>query len=172
VDFEEYASARGPALLRLALVLTGDHQLAQDLTQSTLLDVFLHWRKVSRAEQPDAYVRRMMVNTYLGWRRRRWFSERPSLTAPPDLPVADHAQHVVDEDACRQALARLSPRARTVLALRYYEDLDDRAIADVLGVGVSSVRSTASRALAALRRDAAPAAPLAPAATTPPGEIP
>lgn len=172
MQFEEYAKARGPALLRLALVLTGDRQLAQDLTQSTLLEVYVHWRRVSRAEQPDAYVRQMMVNTYLGWRRRRWFSERPSLAPPPELPAADHAQHVVDEDACRQALTRLPARARTVLALRYYEDLDDRAIADLLGMAVSSVRSTASRALATLRRDTAPSAPFAPATTRPPGETP
>ncbi len=156
MHFEDYATARAPALMRLALVLTGDRQLAQDLTQATLLDVFVHWRRVSRADQPDAYVRRMMVNTYLGWRRRRWFREEPTLAVTPEVAVDDHAQHVVDEDECRAVLAALPPRARAVLALRYYEDMDDRAIADVLGMAVSSVRSTASRALATLRRDAAP----------------
>jgi RNA polymerase sigma-70 factor (sigma-E family) len=154
--FEEYAAARGPALLRFAYVLTSDAHAAQDLTQSALADAFRHWRKVSRADHPDAYVRRILVNTHLGTRRRRWTGERPdeaALARELDrLGSPDHADAFADRDEAQRFLASLPPRARAVLVLRYYADLDDAAIADLLGVTPVAVRSTASRALATLRR--------------------
>lgn len=150
MEFEEYVAARGQALLRFAYVLTSNEHTAEDLVQSALADSYRHWRKVSRAEHPDAYVRRIVVNTYLGWRRRKMSDERPTAEGL-DGRVADHADAVVSRDAFRHILDTLPPRARAVLVLRYYADLDDRAIADLLGVGPSSVRATASRALAALR---------------------
>lgn len=156
MQFEEYVAARGQALLRFAYVLTTDAHAAEDLVQSALADAYRHWRKVSRADHPDAYVRRMIVNTHLGWRRRRASTEIPTGTpADSASPAADHAEAVAARDESRRALDSLPPRARTVLVLRYYADLDDAAIADTLGITSSSVRATASRALAALR-DARP----------------
>jgi RNA polymerase sigma-70 factor (sigma-E family) len=150
VQFEDYVAARGQALLRFAYVLTGDQHAAEDLTQAALADAYRHWRKVSRAEHPDAYVRRVVINTHLGWRRRRSSHEHPT-GEDLDGVVADHADAVASRDMSRRVLDGLPPRARTVLVLRYYADLDDAAIADLLRLSQSSVRATASRALAALR---------------------
>jgi RNA polymerase sigma-70 factor (sigma-E family) len=156
VEFEQYVEARGPSLLRLAVVLTGDHHLAQDLVQTALAQAYGRWSSVCAADHPDAYVRRIMVNAHLGWRRRRWFGERPAHTADGVAQLSegtsvDHADASAARDEMRRALATLPVRARTVLVLRYYADLDDAAIAELVGVSVSGVRSTASRALATLR---------------------
>jgi RNA polymerase sigma-70 factor (sigma-E family) len=165
LEFEQYVAARGQALLRLAYVLTGDAHAAEDLTQAALYDTLRHWRKVARADHPDAYVRRVLVNRHLATSRRRSSSEvvlddvEPLATAV----APDPATGVADRDEARRVLAELPPRARAVLVLRYYADLDDAAIADTLGVAPGTVRSTASRALATLReqlsRPARPAEP-------------
>lgn len=157
-QFEQYVAARGPALLRLALVLTGDAHLAEDLVQNALTDAYRHWRRVRRADHPDAYVRRILVNAHLTWSRRRSSGERPSDDLP-DLPDrsgrSDPTEAIVSRGELRQVLAGLPERARTVLVLRYYADLDDAAIGRMLGIAESSVRSTASRALATLRAGSA-----------------
>lgn len=158
MDFEEYVAARGQALLRFAYVLTGDSHQAQDLVQTALMDAYRHWRRVARAEHPDAYVRRMVVNAHLTWRRRRSIGERAAADVGATRSAPDHADAVVERDAVWQALNRLPPRGRAVLALRYYADYDDAAIADLLGIAVGSVRSVASRSLATLREDINPAA--------------
>lgn len=150
--FEDYVAEYGQALLRLAYVLDGDGQRAEDLTQSVLAEAYRHWRKVSAARSPDAYVRRMLANAHLDWHRRGSSTERPTDLREHELAVqTDPAEEVVSRDELRQALVRLAPRARTVLVLRYYADLDDGAISEVLGVSPSTVRATASRALTALR---------------------
>ena len=152
MEFEDYVAEKGQSLLRLAYVLTRDAQLAEDLTQTALADAYRHWRKVTAARHPDAYVRRMLVNAHLSWHRRRSSTERPSdLTAREPGLDADPADGVVSRDQIRLLVATLAPRARTVLVLRYYADLDDAAIAEVMGVSASAVRATASRALASLR---------------------
>jgi RNA polymerase sigma-70 factor (sigma-E family) len=163
VQFDDYVVARGPALLRFAYVLTTDAHAAEDLVQSALADAYRHWSRVQRADHPDAYVRRIIVNRHLSGRRRRWWGERP--TDPLDGALggsaggvaADLAEAVVDRDETRAVLDGLAPRARTVLVLRYYVDLDDHAIAETLGITESTVRATASRALATLRATHAPA---------------
>lgn len=167
MDFDEYVAARGPGLLRLAFVLTADSYLAQDLVQIGLARAYSRWATVSAAEHPDAYVRRIIINEHIGARRRRWGGERPGRRAEDVSAAAtaattrDLAEEVADRDQARRVLDSLPSRARTVLVLRYYADLDDFAIADLMGVSASSVRSTASRALAALRADLVP-----PTATT------
>lgn len=156
--FEEYAAEQGQNLLRLAYVLTNDAHRAEDLTQTALADAYRHWRKVAAARSPDAYVRRMLVNSHLDWHRRRSSTERPTdLTAHEPEVDADPAERVASRDQLRQLLSALAPRARTVLVLRYYADLDDAAIADAMGVSPSAVRATASRALATLRTGVADA---------------
>jgi len=153
VRFEDYVTEQGSSLLRLACVLTSDTHLAQDLTQTVLADAYRHWRKVTTARHPDAYVRRMLVNAHLNWHRRRSSTERPSdLTGHEPRIEADLADAVTSRDQFRQLLANLAPRARTVLVLRFYADLDDAAIAEAMGVSVSAVRATAARALATLRQ--------------------
>lgn len=129
MDFEQYVAARAPALLRLAFVLTGDTHLAQDLVQSGLARAYGRWGRVSRAQHPDAYVRRIIVNEHLGWRRRRLFGEQPRAggdvaantadaafgSAAGWADSADPSQAVVDRDEASRALSLLPARARTVL---------------------------------------------------------
>lgn len=152
MKFDEYVTEQGQSLLRLAYVLTSDAHRAEDLTQTVLVDVFRKWHKVAAAEHPDAYVRRMLINRHLDWHRRRSSTEQPTdlatwePTGSPDL-----AENVASRDELREALATLATRARTALVLRYYADMDDQAIAEAMNISVSTVRATASRALATLR---------------------
>ncbi|HEY9338589.1 MAG TPA: SigE family RNA polymerase sigma factor [Kribbella sp.] len=152
MEFEEYVSARGQELVRLGFTVSGDYQRAEDLAQIALMQAFRSWRKVRTAHDPHHYVRRILVNEYLSMTRRRSFSEAPTADLEPRRTVPDHATHVVNSDDLWRALATLSARERVVLVLRYYQDLDDQTIADVLGIKPSSVRATASRALASLRK--------------------
>lgn len=150
MEFEEYVAARGPSLLRFAYVLTGNAHAAEDLTQAALTDVLAKWRRVAAVDHPDAYVRKAMLNRHLSWRRRRSSGEVVSDDVPAGV-AADHGPGVDARDEARRFLTSLPPRARAVLVLRYYEDLDDEAIGTALGISPSTVRATASRALATLR---------------------
>jgi RNA polymerase sigma factor (sigma-70 family) len=115
------------------------------------MQAFRSWRKVRKADDPHHYVRRILINAYLSMTRRRSFSEAPTAEPDPQRTVPDHATSIANSDDLWRALAALSARERVVLVLRYYQDLDDRTIADMLGIKPSSVRATASRALARLR---------------------
>ncbi len=153
MNFEEYVVNRGPDLLRLATALSGEPQLAQDLTQTALLKAYQGWDRVSGADNVDAYVRRMLINVHHDRLRRKSSAELPQ-DLREDIAgagLADIADGVVERDNLRQALNRLPPRTRTILTLRYFGDLDDRAIAAAVGIRPSSVRSTITRGLAALR---------------------
>ncbi len=151
-DFDAYVTARGPDLYRTAYLLTGDHHRAEDLVQTALAKVWPRWEGIaSRSDlSPHAYVRRVMLTTYIAWWRRKWNGEEPSDLLPE--PAADPES---DRAAGRQDLARaLSslPRGqRAVIVLRYFEDLTEAQTAAVLGCSVGSVKSQASRALAKLR---------------------
>jgi RNA polymerase sigma-70 factor (sigma-E family) len=152
VEFEEYASARGQDLVRLGFTVSGDYQRAEDLAQIALMQAFRTWRKVRRADDPHNYVRRILINSYLSMTRRSSFTEAPAAELDMDRTVPDPATGIVNSDDLWRALATLSARERVILVLRYYQDMDDRTIADVLGIKPSTVRATASRALASLRR--------------------
>ncbi|GAB2597248.1 SigE family RNA polymerase sigma factor [Kribbella endophytica] len=152
MEFEEYASARGQELVRLGFTICGDYQRAEDLAQIALMQAFRSWRKVQRADDPHTYVRRILINSYLSMTRRRSFTEAPAADLDPDHTVPDPANDIVASDDLWRTLATLSARERVVLVLRYYQDLDDRTIADLLGIKPSSVRSIASRALGTLRK--------------------
>jgi RNA polymerase sigma-70 factor (sigma-E family) len=152
VTFEQYVHEHGQELLRLAFVLTGDAPLAEDLTQTALADAYRHWRKVSGVEYPHAYVRRMLVNAHLNWRRRRSSTERPAdLRGRTGDTAPDHADDVAARDETRRLLATLGARTRAILVLRYFADLSDADIAGTLDIAESTVRATASRALTQLR---------------------
>ena len=152
MTFEEFAAARLPAVLKFAAVLTGDRGLAEDVVQEVLARAIARWQTISRLDCPEAYVRRMIVNEYLSWRRRSW---RLVLSgAGTDLTgrsVPDPAAGSAERDAIFAELAKLPLRQRAVLVLRYYEGLSDQEIAEVLGCRPGTVRGYASRALAALR---------------------
>jgi RNA polymerase sigma-70 factor (sigma-E family) len=149
--FEGFVAARGTPLLRLAVMLTGNSHDAEDLLQATLVKLLRSWDRVAAADQPAAYARRVLVNEHVSWRRRP--SRREQTWSDAALaaatPAGEAGEPQVDEGWA--LLATLPRRQRAVLALRYYEDLSDAQIAEVLGCSESTVRSNASRALATLR---------------------
>jgi RNA polymerase sigma-70 factor (sigma-E family) len=143
--FEDFAAARLPALLRYAVLLTGDREQARDIVQEVLTRALVKWDRIGKLEEPYAYVRRMVTNEHLSWRRRRRVR-----TVPLDAePVAEPVEPPGDE--MWHLLGTLPRQQRAVLVLRFYEGLSDPEIADVLGCRPGTVRSNASRALAALR---------------------
>jgi RNA polymerase sigma-70 factor (sigma-E family) len=156
MTFEEFAAARLAALLRFAVVLTGDRGLAEDVVQEVLLRAHQKWRKIGALDSPEHYVRRMIVNEYLSW-RRRWARIVPQANPPEPHAVADHAETHSEREALRTELDKLPRRQRAVLVLRYYAGLSDHEIAEALGCTPGTVRGYASRALAALRIEARPA---------------
>jgi RNA polymerase sigma-70 factor (sigma-E family) len=157
VTFEQFAVTRLPGLLRYAVVLTGDRELAQDVVQEVLARAQVKWKQIGRSDSPDAYLRRMLVNEYLSWRRswaaRNVHSAGERLVELSDAQGSrrDLAQDVVEADDLWNRLAGLGRKQRAVLVLRYYEQLDDIAIANLLGCSPATVRSNASKALKTLR---------------------
>lgn len=155
-SLDELVRTHLPALLRYATVLVGDRHTAADLVQDVLLRAHQRWRHIARTDRPDLYLKRMVTNEHLSW-RRRWHVRTIRPTSDEELAAragtardhaADHAQH----DVLRRHLAALPARQRTVLVLRFYDGLDDAEIAEVIGCSPATVRSHAARGLAALRR--------------------
>lgn len=149
--FSGYVAARQRALLRTAGLLTGDSQSAEDLVQTALVKVWPHWVRVARAGDPDAYVRRVLLTTYLTWRRRRWHGERATGQLPDRPAPGDPYADADVRDALARLLPRLPPRQRAVLVLRFYEDLSEAQTAEVMSCAVGTVKSQTSKALATLR---------------------
>ncbi|MEY9875773.1 RNA polymerase sigma-70 factor (sigma-E family) [Streptacidiphilus sp. MAP12-33] len=149
-DFHEFAASRWPRLFRLALLLTDDQGLAEDLAQSALTAVYASWNRVRRADDPDAYARRILLNTHLGRFRRKRPKEIP-LVAEDGPAVPDPAGAVDTRLALNAALASLPPRQRAVVVLRYWSDLTEEQTAASLGCSVGTVKSQASKAMAKLR---------------------
>src|SRR6266568_3829064 len=152
-DFSAFVMSRWPGLVRLAFGLTGDRWAAEDIAQATLARAFVAWRRVRRADDPDAYLRRILVNTSNRRFRRRRVAEQPG--DPPETAVEGPADLVGERAALLAALRQLPPRQRAVVVLRYWEDLTDTQIAAALGCSPGTVRSQLSRALAKLREDPA-----------------
>lgn len=156
--FDDYVVARGQALLRLAWLMARDEHLAQDVVQEALAKASTRWSRIERAGSPDAYVRKMVVNELLSWRRRRHdvptdrIAERPAHGSYGGDPAGDHA----DRDQVLGLLATLPRQQRAVLVLRYYEGLDDESIAALIGCAPVTVRAHVSKALARLRAATAP----------------
>ncbi|MGW3892791.1 SigE family RNA polymerase sigma factor [Micromonospora chokoriensis] len=152
MTFEEYAFARTSALVRLARLLTDDEHRAEDLVQEVLARAYARWGRISRTDRPDAYVRRMLVNAHHSWWRRR-SSREVSVAAVTDWAgAADEAAVVAERDALWRLVRELPRSQRTVIVLRYYEDLDDTSIAEILACSAGTVRTHAKRALATLRK--------------------
>jgi RNA polymerase sigma-70 factor (sigma-E family) len=144
--FHEFVASRSSALLRTAFLLTGDRQLAEDLVQTALLKAARVWSRIEAS--PEAYVRKIMYHENISWWRRRRLAET-SLSDVPELPAG-----TADQDArlmILTALAQLTPKQRTVLVLRYLEDLSVSQTARVLGIGDGTVKSMTKQALNRLR---------------------
>lgn len=148
--FAEFVRATAPQLHRAALLLTADHHLAEDLTQTAYARMYASWRRVTRTENPVAYARTTLLNAFLSHRRLRRNSELPAdtLLGPESVTAEDDPTTRLD---LLTALARLSPHDRAVLVLRYWED---RSVADTardLGMTETTVRTRSRRALERLR---------------------
>ncbi|MFI6484190.1 SigE family RNA polymerase sigma factor [Nonomuraea sp. NPDC050663] len=147
--FREFVSARSPALMRLGYLLAGgDQHAAEDLVQAALAKLAVKWKRV---DAPEAYVKQVMYRQQISWWRTA--SRRPEVIQArlPESPGLDRTHQSELRMVLREALAKLTPRQRTVLVLRYFEDLPDTEVAKELGVSVGTVRSTAHRSLARLR---------------------
>jgi RNA polymerase sigma-70 factor (sigma-E family) len=150
--FRDYVTARSSSLLRTAYLLTGNRADAEDLVQSALAKTYLAWDRIEDRGALDGYVRRAMVNTHISWWRRRRLEEYPT-DEVPDQAVADHSGTSDLQDTLRRAVDRLPQRMRAAVMLRYFEDMTEAEVADVLGVSLGTVKSTVSRAVAKLRID-------------------
>jgi RNA polymerase sigma-70 factor (sigma-E family) len=149
VSFQEYVATRGQALTRMAFLLSGSHADADDLVQAALAKAYARWAHISTLASPDAYVRRMIANQHISWwrsRRRERLSDRT-----PEVVVSDASASHATAAVVRESVRALPPKQRAAIVFRYFEDLDDAAIADALGCSVGTVRSQISRALASLR---------------------
>ena len=144
--------ARSRALLRTAYLLTGNLADAEDLVQSALAKTYLAWDRIEDRGALDGYVRRAMVNTHISWWRRRRLEEFPT-DEVPDQAVADYSVSSELQESLRRAIDRLPQRMRAAVMLRYYEDMTEAEVAEILGVSLGTVKSTVSRAVAKLRVD-------------------
>jgi RNA polymerase sigma-70 factor (sigma-E family) len=146
--FDAFVAARGDALWRSAWLLTGDRYLAEDLVQTALAKAWPKWPGIGDEGRFEAYVRRTLFTTYVGWWRRKWNGERPTEHPPESLARAADLDRGHDLMA---ALALLPRMQRAVVVCRWFEDLTEAQTADRLGISVGTVKSHAFRALAALR---------------------
>jgi RNA polymerase sigma-70 factor (sigma-E family) len=149
-EFREFARSRAWPLHQAAYLLCGDWHLAHDLVQDTLIQTYRHWPRVRKADSPDAYVRRILLNGARGrWRRRE-------IAVPVARFAAEPAVHDTTDELARraellQALLTLPLRQRATVVLRYLEGMSERETAELLGCSAGTVKSQSSRALAALR---------------------
>jgi RNA polymerase sigma-70 factor (sigma-E family) len=151
VTFEEYVLTRGPALVRLARLLVNDNHRAEDLVQDVLARAYPRWSRICRADHPDRYLRRMLINARNSWWRRP-VNHEVAVSDVVDRAQPDDVGGVAAErDAMWRLVAALPTRQRAVLVLRFYEDLDDVVIAEILGCSPVTVRTHAMRALSTLR---------------------
>ena len=149
-EFREFARARAGALHQSAFLLCGDWHLAHDLVQETLVKVYQHWPRVRQADNPDAYVRRMLVNEVRGrWRRQERVAPVAAFAAEPVTP--DTTDDIARRDRLRQALLTLPLQQRATVVLRYFEGLSQRETAQALGCSEGTVKSQSARALTTLR---------------------
>ena len=151
-DFDQFVAARSTALLRTAYLLTHDHGLAEDLLQTALAKAWFAWRRIDGL--PEAYVRRILVNTYATWWRRKWNGELATEEMPERVDVDPSSAADQNHDLW-VAMERLPRRQRAVMVLRFFEDLTEPQVADLLGCSVGTVKSQTSKALAKLRIDPA-----------------
>ncbi|HEY0953086.1 SigE family RNA polymerase sigma factor [Nocardioides sp.] len=153
-DFDEFVAARSSRLLRTAYLLTRDHALAEDLLQTALAKAWFAWSRIEG--DPEPYVRKVLVNTFASWWRRKWNGEHAYAEPPePAVPARGGPEEVDQRQDLWAAMGRLPRRQRAVIVLRYVEDLSEAETARLLGVSPGTVKSQTSKALANLRIDPA-----------------
>ena len=149
--FRDFVQARSQALLRSGWLLTGDWPSAEDLVQTALAAAWPRWESLIRQDAPELYVRKIMVNTFLRWRQRRWNGEIATGRLPDQRAYADAFAQIDARQALLAALDRLPARQRAVVVLRYFADQTEVQTAAAMGCSVGAVKSHAARALARLR---------------------
>ena len=147
--FSAYVASRRATLFRTACLLCGDPHRAEDIVQDALARLYVNWPRVTRADNVDSYVRRILVNSHYSDRRRPWRRESPSTSI--ELPL-EPGLDVEDAEAVWSAIRSLPPRQRRVVVLRHIWDLSVEETAADLGVSTGTVKSQTSDALATLRR--------------------
>ncbi|MFF0392140.1 SigE family RNA polymerase sigma factor [Kitasatospora sp. NPDC004615] len=150
-EFTAFVTSRAVWLRSVAYLLCADWHRADDLVQESITKLYLHWGRVSRAENPDGYARTVLVNAFLAEQRTAWWRRTRPAARPPEGPAPVEADLAVSLDL-REALAALPPRQRATVVLRYYCDLTVEQTAEELGCSSGNVKSQSSRALRALRR--------------------
>ena len=152
--FDRFMAERWPRVVRSAFLLTGNQHDAEDLAQAAFERACAAWGRVRRADNPDAYLHRVLVNCNRGRFRKRRVIENPVAVLPEGLQlVGDHSEAHSERDALMAVLNDLAPRQRAVIVLRYYEDLTEAQTADILRCSVGTVKSQTSKALARLRKN-------------------
>jgi RNA polymerase sigma-70 factor (sigma-E family) len=150
-EFSEYVAAQRVRLVRTARLLTaGDHAAAEDVVQTALTRLYVHWPRVRRADDPVAYGFGALTNAFLDERRRAHRRREVVTAETPDAEAAatDHETHAV----VLAALHRLPPRQRAVVVLRHVLQYDVSATAEVLGCSEGTVKSQSAKALSTLRQ--------------------
>ncbi|MCM1973339.1 MULTISPECIES: SigE family RNA polymerase sigma factor [Streptomyces] len=154
-EFQHFVAGRWPRLMRTAFLLTGEQHAAEDLVQSTLEQVYVAWRRVGAADEPDAYVRRVMINAHARKHRRRlveFLAPRDDSGLVREVPdTGDRIAQADDRGVLLKALAQLPPRQREAVVLRYWEDLTESQTAEAMGCSVGAVKSNAAKGIAKLR---------------------
>jgi len=154
-QFCDFVTSRSAALFRVAYLILGDHQLAQDLVQESLEKTYVAWPRLREVANAEAYTRRVIATTAISWRRRRAFHERPAEYLPE--PVGeDLAATVAVHDALWGHLLALPPRQRAAIVLRHYVDLSEAETAEAMGCSVGAVKSSVSTGLQKLRQRIGP----------------
>lgn len=158
MEFGNYVARQRPALMRFATILTSQTWLADDLVSDVLGRAFERWDQISQMSEPNAYVRRMIVNEYLSWHRRLARTSPRADLEHNMAQVSDGSDDQAERDAMIRRMTELPRRQRAAVVLRYYVGLSDADIAIYLGCREPTVRSLISRALASLRLDLTPIA--------------
>jgi RNA polymerase sigma-70 factor (sigma-E family) len=149
-EFDAFMRGRYSALLRTATFLMGDAGLGEDLLQGALYKTAVRWKRLRDPVAAESYTRTIMVRQASASRRRRWTGEHPHADLPEQL-TPDAAAAIDLADALSRELVLLPADQRSVLVLRYYEQLPEQEVAVLLGCSVGTVKSRASRGLARLR---------------------
>jgi RNA polymerase sigma-70 factor (sigma-E family) len=151
-DFDEFYVVLRPRLVQTAYAVCHDLGVAEDAVQNAFAKAYSRWRRISRLESPEAYVRKMALNEVLNARRLAKVRREVTHAVPPEKVAVDSHDSTGTHGDLWQAIRALPPRQRAVLVLRYYEDLSERQIADVMGCSPGTVKSQASAAMATLRQ--------------------
>jgi RNA polymerase sigma-70 factor (sigma-E family) len=150
-QYIDYVTARLPALRRVAHLLCGDGHRADDIVQNAITRLYVHWRKARAADNLDAYVRAIVVRTFLNEQRTGWLARVRLVHDMPDQ-LAPPGPDVETSQVLHAALRRVPPRQRAVLVLRFLYDLPVAEVAEILGCSAGNVKSQTAHGLATLRK--------------------